>query len=134
MGTYTDLLKLNRPPLPPTQGQAPLPPAPPAAPSEQTLWENQDSRKTTERPIAESPNGENAETPDRPTAKSPNSRTPKRRSVRHGIDIYKDQLVSLNKLQFALWRRDDRKPTMRELILTALDEFIERKRQELQEK
>jgi len=84
--------------------------------------------------IAETPNSPLAEAPDRQTAKSPSSRVAKRRSVRHGIDLYKDQLVALTRIQFALWRRDDRKPTLRELILAALDEYIQKMKAELREK
>ncbi len=135
MGTYTDLLKLNRLTAPAVEDALPQPISPPPSRVVQaTVWEQAAQRPDEERPNAETPDGESAQAPERRSAKTPNSRNAKRRSVRQGIDIYKDQLVSLSKLQFALWRRDDRKPTLRELVLTALDEYIERQKQILQEK
>ncbi|MBX3083955.1 MAG: hypothetical protein KF716_20130 [Anaerolineae bacterium] len=143
MGTYTDLLNLKKPSAPPSQPKE-TPPVThdmstpsvtlpiPRATTQATVWENE--VKNGERQNDNSPSGDFAESPDRQVAKSPNRRLSKRRVVHRGMDVYLDQLQALDKLRFALWRRDDRKPTMRELILAAIDEFIERQKEELNEK
>lgn len=84
--------------------------------------------------VAKSPVGEIAKSPSRQLAKSPDSQKSRRRIVRHGFDLYKDQLLSLSKIQFALWRRDEKKPTIRELMLSAIDNYIEKMKSELGEK
>jgi hypothetical protein len=143
MGTYTDLLNLKKPTTTPSVPKE-VPPATQESPhpttsvagnlvnSERTVWESE--TKKVDRQSDKSPSGEIVESPDRQVAKSPNRRLLKRRVVHRGMDVYLDQLQSLDKLRYALWRRDDRKPTMRELILAAIDEYIERQKEELSEK
>ena len=68
---------------------------------------------------------------DRQPSKHLRRQAPKARIVHQGIDIRKDQADWLKRIQFALWRRDDRKPTLRDQMLHALDLYIEKMRAEL---
>jgi hypothetical protein len=139
MGTYTDLLKLNK--------AATAPPKPAESPAEEhspqtgevatgagTVWQKDAEAEIPNRQFATSPSGEIARTPSSQVAKSPNRKTQKRQVLHRGMDIYRDQLQSLSKIQFALWRRDDRKPSIRELVLLAIDNYIEKTKGELGEK
>jgi hypothetical protein len=133
MGTYSDLFKLeNSTPKPIEPDQVMVSSPSPTV----TKKEEEKNQEIINLPIAQSPDVQIAEKPKRRTSKSPNrpiAGRANRRFTRQGIDIYRDQLQALNKLQFALWRRDDRKPTMRELILTAIDQYIEKMKKELDE-
>jgi hypothetical protein len=128
MGTYTDLLKLKKP-SPQTEQPSVSNPPPLTEPSpiRETIWEH-------EQPVSQTSKHLNVETDKqtfRQTSKTTTRQTSKRRVVHHGIDVYRDQILMLNKIQFALWRRDDKKPTLRELFIMALDHFIEKMKAEL---
>ena len=121
----------KRAPLDPQQFQVALPPQArdpldsiiPTAPQSPA---NQAPPKTGE--TATSPKRENAERRTRETAKMDGMRP----RTRQGFDVFRDQIVALNELQVAFYRKTGKKPSMGEMVRTALDEQIAKKRRELE--
>ena len=87
---------------------------------------------STSGKTAKTPNGEKTKSPLRENAERRNGENGvDRMKVRQGIDVYRDQIVTLNEMQFEVYKRTGKKPRMGEMVRNALDEFIARKRQEL---
>ena len=57
-------------------------------------------------------------------AARPGGRKSKRVVKRHGFDVYQDQIMALNKVQFELYNRRGKKPSIGELVRPALDRLI----------
>lgn len=56
---------------------------------------------------------------------------PERQKVKQGFQVYRDQVLALSELQFETYRRTGKKPHIGEMMRDALDDFIARKKQEL---
>lgn len=81
---------------------------------------------------AKSPNGEKMKVTSGEIAERRNGeKQDERRKVRQGIDVYKDQIMTLVGMQLEVYRRTGKKPKIGEMVRIALDEFIARKKQEL---
>src|SRR5258706_12887143 len=63
----------------------------------------------------------------------PKGQQTKRVIKRNGFDVYQDQIMSLNKIQFELYSHRGKKPSIGELIRPALDKLIAEKLKEVGE-
>lgn len=81
--------------------------------------------------------GENTKSPEHEIAGRRNGETARKIKVRplkrQGFDVYRDQIMALNELQIGFYRKGGTKPKMGEMLRTALDEYIAKKRRELEE-
>jgi hypothetical protein len=55
-----------------------------------------------------------------------------RLKVKQGFQVYKDQVITLSELQFETYKHTGKKPQIGEFIRAALDDFIARKKRELE--
>ena len=82
--------------------------------------------KTTKRPKtkkAKRPGGQTAKRPKGRTAVWPKKKTI-RRKIRHGFDIFEDQVLSLKEIQLARQKESGKKYLLGDLVKEALDMFI----------
>lgn len=56
---------------------------------------------------------------------------PGRQKIKRGFQVYRDQVLALSELQFETYRRTGKKPHIGEMVRDALDDFIARKKREL---
>jgi len=103
---------------------------PPHAPTPEKLpLEKAASRPSGQE--AERPEGRKAKRPTGQQAVRSGGRSLKRVVKRHGFDVYHDQVMSLNKIQFEMYTRYGKKPSIGELVRPALDELISKKLKDL---
>jgi hypothetical protein len=103
----------------------------PTPPTEKSPVEKPANRPVGQ--VAERPQGRTVKRPAGQKASRPNGRSSKRIVKRHGFDIYHDQIVSLNKIQFEMYLRYGKKPSIGELVRPALDDIIRTKLKDLEE-
>jgi hypothetical protein len=83
--------------------------------------------------MAERPTGQGDRRPKGRMTIRPKGQQTKRVIKRNGFDVYQDQIMSLNKIQFELYSRRGKKPSIGELIRPALDKLIAEKLKEVGE-
>jgi len=93
-------------------------------------WPTDQSARRPADQLAERNKGQQTKRPKGRMDKRPGGRS-KRIVKRHGFDVYQDQIMSLNKIQFELYTRRGKKPAIGELVRPALDKLIADKLKEL---
>jgi hypothetical protein len=96
------------------------------------LEEKSNVEKTPVGETAKSPNGEKTISPNSEIAERRNGeKVNERGKIRQGIDVYKDQMMTLSGMQLDAYRRTGKKPKIGAMVRAALDEYIARKKQEI---
>lgn len=123
-----ELFKVELPPQQRDPLETLIPTAPiPPIPNKPTIAEEKRPRGQK----AERSGGRVTTSPIGRSASRPEGQKPKREIKRHGFDVYRDQIVGLNTVQFEIYRRQGKKPSIGELVRPALDELIAKRKKEL---